>query len=141
MGRPPLLLDADRRERFLQAPRAGCTRKDAALYCGTSERTVRGWLQRGRHDEDEQIEDSVYADFVFEVERAETEARVQAVFVIRRAMLTSSWAALKFLERRDPAHWSEKVILRHLRDPQPQPQPQSLAETMPPRRSGRSSWR
>jgi hypothetical protein len=48
-------------------------------------------VRRGRHDEDEQIKDSPYADFLSEVERAEAEARVQATFLFAEGDADGQW--------------------------------------------------
>jgi hypothetical protein len=108
MARPSPIENPEVRSKLIDALRAGATRRDAALYAGVSEATFHRWMQRAEADDAEQVE-STHTAFREQVQRAEAEARVQAVFVIRRAMLTEWRAALEYLKRRAPHDWSDRV--------------------------------
>ena len=94
MGRPTKRT-AERQERLLQALRAGNYREASARAAGISPATLYNWLRRGAAESS-----GVYREFLEAVERAEAEAEVYAVAVIRKAMPDDWRAAATFLERR-----------------------------------------
>jgi len=96
----PTKLTPERRERILKALRAGNYRDPAARSAGVHPSTLYRWLERA-----DQEAEGPYRDFAEEVHRAEAEAEVHAVAIIRKAM-TDDWrAAMALLERRHPEHW------------------------------------
>ncbi len=90
-------LTPERGERIEKAVRAGNYLDSAARSAGVHPSTLYRWLQRG----DEETE-GIYYDFAQEVRRAEAEAEVHAVAVLRKAMADDWRASLAYLERRHP---------------------------------------
>jgi hypothetical protein len=96
----PTKLTPQVRDRILQGVRAGNHVEPSARAAGIAPSTYYSWLARG---EREAV--GIYRVFLEEVRRAEAEAEVHAVAILRRAM-TGDWrAALAYLERRHPARW------------------------------------
>jgi hypothetical protein len=100
MGRPTKLTPSCQ-DRIIQALRAGNHREPAARAAGIAPSTFYAWLERGAADPP----DSPYAGFAEAVQRAEAEAEVYAVAVIRQAMSEDWRAAVSYLERRHPGRW------------------------------------
>jgi hypothetical protein len=96
----PTKLTADVSERIVQAMRAGNYPEPAARAAGISASTYYRWIARGQQEPT-----GVFHDFAEAVARADGEAEVHAIAVLRRAM-TEDWrAALAFVERRHPERW------------------------------------
>jgi hypothetical protein len=121
----PTKLTPEVQERIATALRAGNYRKASALSAGISEPTFHRWMKLG-----ERAKSGIHHDFYEAVLRAEADAEVHAVAVIRRAM-TKDWrAAGYYLERRHPDRWrrresienegTQRLVVRteHLADPQ-----------------------
>ena len=88
----------ERKNRVLNALRAGNTLSAAAKYAGVSPPTVKRWM--------EDLE-----GFADEVSKAEADAEVGTVAVIRQAMPKSWQAAAWWLERRRGDEWRMKQEL------------------------------
>src|SRR5512144_2790196 len=115
-GRPPKLLAAEVREQLLAAVRAGNYPKQAAEAAGIDRATFYRWLAKGR----EPAAPKEYRDFCDALTRAEAQAEVHAVAVIRCAMQDDWRAAVAYLERRHPEGWRRRERLEHTgRDGQP----------------------
>src|SRR4051812_18697193 len=99
----PTKLTAAVRERIVQALRAGNYAEAACRAAGIAPSTYYRWLERGQQDES-----GLHRDFFEEVRRAEAEAEVHAVAVLRRAMPEDWRAALAYLERRHPGRWRRR---------------------------------
>lgn len=100
MGRPTKLNEQKQR-RFVRLLEAGNYREIVCRACGIGTSTFYRWLERGEVEES-----GIYHDFRIAVERAEAEAEVEAVAILRSAMIDGDWrATLGFLERRYPARW------------------------------------
>jgi len=99
VARPSKLTD-EVTERVVQAVRAGNYAEAACQSAGISSSTYYRWMSRGDQDPG-----SDYARFREAVLRAEAEAEVYAVAIIRRAMGDDWRAAVAYLERRHPTRW------------------------------------
>ncbi len=107
-GRPPKLLAPEVREQLLAAVRAGTYLKQAAQAAGISKSTFYAWLEKGRQPGARQE----YRDFLDALTRAEAEAEVHAVGVIRDAMAHDWRAAVAYLERH-PEGWRRRQRVEH----------------------------
>ncbi|CAN5841273.1 hypothetical protein BH23CHL8_BH23CHL8_27350 [soil metagenome] len=97
----PTLLDHRTRELLLSAIRAGNRLAVAARFAGISPKTFSEWLRRGR-GLDGRSATRELIDLVEAVERAQAEAEVAAVAMIRKAMKTNWRAAAWYLENVAP---------------------------------------
>lgn len=104
----PTKLTPEIRQRIVAAIRAGNYAEPAARSAGISAATYYRWLRRGERESR-----GIYSDFREEVRRAESEAEVHAVAVIRRAMPDDWRAAAHYLERRYPDRWRRRESLEH----------------------------
>lgn len=96
----PSKLSPEVHERIVRGIRAGNYAEPAARAAGVSSSTYYRWLERGKDEKD-----GIYRDLYQAVRRAEAEAEVHAVAVIRKAMPDDWRAALAYLERRHPERW------------------------------------
>ncbi len=96
----PTKLTPEVHERIVQAVKAGNYVQSACRFAGVSTSTYYRWLDRASEEPG-----SAYARFRYGVEKAEAEAEVYAVAIIRKAMPGDWRAALAFLERRHPRRW------------------------------------
>jgi transposase len=101
----PTKLTPETRDRILQALRAGNHAEAACRAAGIATSTSYSWLDRGEREPD-----ALYGAFAEAVRRAEAEAEVHAVAVVRRAMADDWRAALAYLERRHPARWRRQQV-------------------------------
>lgn len=99
----PTKLTADVTERVVQATRAGNYAEAACQAAGIGTSTYYRWMLRGAQEAG-----SPFAQFREAVLRAEAEAEVHAVAIIRRAMSDDWRAALAYLERRHPGRWRSR---------------------------------
>jgi transposase len=96
----PTKLSQEVTERVVQAVRAGNYAEAACQAAGISTSTYYRWMLRGAHEPA-----SEFGGFREAVLRAEAEAEVHAVAIIRRAMSDDWRAALAYLERRHASRW------------------------------------
>jgi hypothetical protein len=96
----PSKLSAEVTDRVVQAVRAGNYADAACQAAGISPSTYYRWMSRGAQEPG-----SEYARFREAVLRAEAEAEVYAVAILRRAMGEDWRAAMAYLERRHPTRW------------------------------------
>jgi transposase len=96
----PSKLSAEVTDRVVQAVRAGNYADAACQAAGISPSTYYRWMGRGAQEPG-----SEYARFRKAVLRAEAEAEVYAVAILRRAMGEDWRAAMAYLERRHPTRW------------------------------------
>lgn len=98
------------REKLIQHLRIGIPIETACKRAGIAEATFYQWMRKGRENVD-----SIYVEFVKDVEHAEAEAMVVAANNVRLEMerekdglrgdvKTSQW----YLERRDSKNWGKK---------------------------------
>ena len=104
----PTKLTPEARQRIVAAIRAGNYAEPAARSAGISAATYYRWLKRGEREPR-----GTYHDFCEEVRRAESDAEVHAVAVIRKAMPGDWRAAAHYLERRYPDRWRRRDSLEH----------------------------
>jgi hypothetical protein len=99
-GRPSKLPDS--KELILEAIRAGCYAEQAAEAAGVSKSSFYAWQARGERESE-----GIYHDFVVELRKAEAEAELSAVRIVRSAIEDelNPRIALAFLERRFPKRW------------------------------------
>jgi hypothetical protein len=96
-------------ERILSALRAGNYRKASALSAGISEQTFHRWMKRG-----EEAKSGIHRDFCEAVKRAEADAEVHAVAVLRKEIAGGDWrAAIAYLERRHADGWRRQQTIEH----------------------------
>ncbi len=101
-GRPTKLTPAVQ-ALVVSAIQGGNTRDVAASYAGIRRATLFEWLARGRA-----AQTGLFRDFADAIEKAEADAVVTSVGLIRRAAQTSWQAAAWWLERRYPDEWGRK---------------------------------
>jgi transposase len=104
----PTKLTPEVRDRVVAALRAGNYRGPSARASGISEATFHRWMKRG-----DKAKSGIYRDFHEEVLRAEAEAEVHAVAVIRKKMPDEWRAAAHYLERRFPDRWRRRESIEH----------------------------
>jgi hypothetical protein len=102
VGRPSKLSD-EVTERVVSAVRAGNYAEAACQAAGIGQSTYYRWMARGAQEPG-----SAYAGFREAVLRAEAEAEVHAVALVRRAMADDWRAAIAYLERRHPVRWRSR---------------------------------
>ena len=91
-------------ERIVTAIRAGSFREPAARSAGVSAATFYRWMRLGREETS-----GIHRDFLEAVRRAEGEAEVHAIAVIRKEMPGDWRAALAYLERRHSERWGRRA--------------------------------
>jgi hypothetical protein len=90
--------------RILTAIRNGNTYEASAQYGGISYSLLREWIVQGEQDQAGE-----FLEFVEALKKAEAEAEVESVALIRRSAQEGQWqAAAWFLERRKPSEWGRK---------------------------------
>jgi transposase len=105
----PTKLTPEVQDRIVAAIRAGNYAAPAARSAGVSEATFYRWMSRG-----ERAKSGIYRDFHEAVRRAEADAEVHAVAVIRKEIADGDWrAAATFLERRFPDRWRRQQAIEH----------------------------
>ncbi len=119
VGRHTKLTDEVESE-ILSAVRAGSYLTTAARRAGVSEKTVYEWLRLGRAEG----APARLAAFATEFERAEAEAEIHCVAVIRRQIGGGDGRlALELLARRHPEHWAKNRPTPASEDSQPLAEP------------------
>jgi transposase len=104
VGRPSKLT-AELQRRLCDALRAGNHLEVAARYAGISRPTLHRWLSEAREDG----ADPSLIELRAAVRKAEADAEVHAVGVVRKAIAQGDWrAALAYLERRHPQRWRRR---------------------------------
>lgn len=104
MGRPSKFTE-ETRTKILTALRGGNYRNVAAEYAGISYATLRNWLLLAAdpHSPPE------YVQFLADVEKAEADAEVADLALIRRAAQDGNWSAAAWVrERKNPERWGKK---------------------------------
>lgn len=108
MSRPPgrpTKFTPETRERIITALRAGNYRETACQYAGIGYSTLRTWMIRAE-DPDAPPE---YQEFLEAVERAEAEAEVMDIALIRQAAQGGTWQAAAWIrERKNPERWGRR---------------------------------
>lgn len=123
LGRPSKFT-LDVRERIIGAIRSGAYNETAAAYAGIGERTFYRWLAQA--DEDEKagidLEASDFRQFRQAVEKAQAEAELEHILVIRNAAkgkptadgvpgTPGQWqAAAWMLERKHPGRYGRRLV-------------------------------
>jgi transposase len=103
VGRPTKLNTAKQRQ-IVKQLEAGNYRETVCRACGIGTSTLYRWLERGAIEES-----GIYHDFRVAVERAEAEAEIEAVAVLRTAIVEGDWrATLAYLERRHVERWGRR---------------------------------
>lgn len=103
MARPTKLTTAKHRQ-FVKLLEAGNYRETVCRACDVGTSTFYRWLERGASESS-----GIYHDFRVAVGRAEAEAEVEAVAVLRTAIVEGDWrATLAYLERRHGERWGRR---------------------------------
>lgn len=107
-----LKLDDTRKERLLEALRAGNYIETACAYAGVSKSSFYNYLAQGRkaREQDERTEQDEWAlELLDAVEKARADAEVRNVHLIQQAAQGGTWqAAAWFLERSMPGKWARR---------------------------------
>jgi hypothetical protein len=104
MARPTKLTKAIA-DQIVAAIRCGNYAATAARSAGIGERTYYTWLKRG---ESVAKADAPFRQFRQAIKKAEGEAEVHAVALVRQAMPDDWKAAMTWLERRFPERWRRR---------------------------------
>ena len=108
-GGRPTKFTPERTDKLLQALRGGNYRDTACKYAGISHQTLLNWLKIG-HQPDAPPE---YLEFVEAVEKAEADAEVFDIALIRQAAQGGNWQAAAWIrERKDPAKWGRRDVAK-----------------------------
>jgi hypothetical protein len=99
----PTKLTSDLSDQVVLAMRAGNYAEAACQSVGIGTSTYYRWMARGAQEPG-----SDFAAFRDAVLRAEAEAEVHAVAILRRAMPDDWRAAIAYLERRHPSRWRSR---------------------------------
>jgi hypothetical protein len=90
------------------ALRTGSYRGDAARRVGIAEHTLYEWISRGRDDFEAGI-DSPCCQLFRDIQKAEADAKVNALALIAKAANNGAWqAAAWMLERKNPEQWGKR---------------------------------
>jgi hypothetical protein len=92
--------------KIVLALRAGAYSAEAAAHAGVSVRTFQRWRSRGELDE----ADERYRTFAERVAKAEADAKVHSIGIVRTAMSEDWRAAAWFLEHRWPHEWGRRNV-------------------------------
>jgi transposase len=104
VGRPSKLTD-ELEQQLCNALRAGNYLDVAARYAGVSRSSVHRWLAQAAED----AADPRLKPFAAAVSKAEADAEIHAVGVVRKAINQGDTrAAFGYLERRHPERWSRR---------------------------------
>jgi hypothetical protein len=101
VGRPTKLDDLTAK-RILDAIAEGGSRTSAAAMGGIHRATLMDWIRRGREGDVE------YSDFYDRLQKAEGEAELKMVRLVRTAAIDSWQAAAWWLERSRPADYTKR---------------------------------
>ncbi len=107
MGRPSKLTP-ETQKKLVEAISAGNFYETACTHAGIEYQTFRNWMKAG-----EQATNGRFFDFFEAITRAEAEAEMRAVEMIRQAMPDDWRAAVALLERRHPDRWGRKERIEH----------------------------
>ncbi len=99
----PTKLTPEVRQRIVAAIRAGNYAEPSARSAGISPATYYRWIERGR-----KAKSGIHHDFFEEVQRAEADAEVEAVALLRKAMPENWRACAEYLERRYSERWRRR---------------------------------
>ena len=99
----PTKLTPEVSQRIVTAIRAGNYAEPAARSAGISPATYYRWLERGAREEE-----GIHREFHDAVRKAEADAEVHAIVVIRKEMERDWRAALAYVERRYPDRWRRR---------------------------------
>jgi transposase len=105
VGRPDGLTEAAA-DRIVNALRAGAYTAEAAAHAGVSVRTFQRWRARGEQADAEER----YRTFAERAAKAEAEAKVFAIGIVRTAMSQDWRAAAWLLEHRWPQEWGRRNV-------------------------------
>jgi hypothetical protein len=97
-------LNPEVQEQIVAAIRAGSFPEPAARAAGIAPATYYRWMRLGREEDS-----GLHRDFLEAVRRAEGEAEVHAIAVIRKQMPGDWRAALAYLERRHSERWGRRA--------------------------------
>lgn len=104
VGRPTKFTE-ETRGKILTALKGGNYREVACRYAGVSYQTFRNWLKMA----EDASAPPEYLEFLEAVEKAEADAEVADLALIRRAAQEGSWTAAAWVrERKNPERWGRK---------------------------------
>lgn len=97
---------------IVRALQSGCYRETAAQHAGIGISTFYRWLEVGEADYEANI-DSPHRELWDAIKKAEADAEVAAVALIRRAAGETWQAAAWLLERKNPGRWGRRERHEH----------------------------
>lgn len=101
----PTKFTPETRDKILTALRAGNYRRVACNYAGISHTTFSNWLNKAEHPD----APPEYIEFVAAVEKAEADAEVADLALIRRSAQEGQWQAAAWIrERKNPERWGRR---------------------------------
>jgi len=101
----PTKFTPETRDRILTALRAGNYRETACHYAGISHQTLRNWILKA----DTPDAPPEYIEFLEAIERAEAEAEMVDIGLIRQAAQGGTWQAAAWVrERKNPERWGRR---------------------------------
>lgn len=101
-------LNQQRQTTIIEALKKGNYKETAAAAAGIGESTFYNWLQRGDREK-EQGETTIYTEFLEAIKKAEAEAEMHNIALIRDAAPTNWQAAAWLEERKHPQRWGKRV--------------------------------
>jgi transposase len=109
-------LTPDVQARIIEALTSGNYVETAAAYAGVTKQSFYTWKARGELErsrvvagEEPNAAETIFADFLDAVEKAQATAQVRNVALIQRAATDTWQAAAWWLERTRPKDWGRKV--------------------------------
>jgi transposase-like protein len=101
----PTKFNPERCEKIITALRGGNYRETACKYAGISNQTLRNWLKQAENPD----APPEYMEFLCAVEKAEADAEVADIALIRRSAQDGQWQAAAWIrERKNPERWGRR---------------------------------
>lgn len=108
--RPAVKLTPALIEKLAQQVSSGMYVAVAARNLGLEPSQVYSWLQQA----EEPGAKKILRDFAAAMHKAESQAELHAVLVVRKSMQSGDWrAAIEYLKRRHPERWGDHMDIRH----------------------------
>ena len=110
----PSKLTPQTHETIVRALSSGCYRETAAQHAGIGTSTFYRWMERGEADY-QADEATAYRELWEAIKKAEADAEVASVALIRQAAARSWQASAWLLERKHPGRWgrNDRVQVEH----------------------------
>jgi transposase-like protein len=101
----PTKFNKERCDKIITALQAGNYREVACRYAGISNQTLRNWLKQAENPD----APPEYLEFLAAIEKAEADAEVADIALIRRSAQDGQWQAAAWIrERKNPERWGRR---------------------------------